>query len=63
MGAIFEPHELSMLDVENLRLHYAETLRHWLSRYEQSIETVRKKYDAAVRADVADVPRRFDRRL
>ena len=45
MTAIFEPREFSMLDVENIRLHYAETLRHWLSRYEQSIETIRGMYD------------------
>jgi cyclopropane-fatty-acyl-phospholipid synthase len=46
MGTIFEPHQLSILEVENLRMHYAETLRHWLSRYEESVETVRKQYDA-----------------
>jgi len=33
MMAIFEPHGMSVLDVENLRLHYAETLRHWKERY------------------------------
>ncbi len=46
MGAIFEPNQLSILEVENLRLHYAETLRHWLARYEESAETVRELYDA-----------------
>ncbi|HXY36198.1 MAG TPA: cyclopropane-fatty-acyl-phospholipid synthase family protein [Planctomycetaceae bacterium] len=46
MGPIFEPHQLSILEVENLRMHYAQTLRHWLSRYEESVETVRKNYDA-----------------
>jgi len=45
MSAIFERREFSVLDVENIRLHYAETLRHWLARYEQSIETVRGMYD------------------
>jgi cyclopropane-fatty-acyl-phospholipid synthase len=45
MSPIFEPHDLSVLDVENIRLHYAETLRHWLVRYEQSIETIRGMYD------------------
>jgi cyclopropane-fatty-acyl-phospholipid synthase len=45
MSPIFEPHDLSVLDVENIRLHYAETLRHWLARYEHSIETVRGMYD------------------
>jgi cyclopropane-fatty-acyl-phospholipid synthase len=46
MGAIFEPNQLSILEVENLRLHYAETLRHWLARYEEAAETVRELYDA-----------------
>jgi len=45
MSAIFERHEFSVLDVENIRLHYAETLRHWLARYEQSNETIRQMYD------------------
>ena len=42
---IFEPHDFSVLDVENLRLHYAETLRHWLARYEENIETIRGMFD------------------
>src|SRR5690606_18531258 len=29
MMRIFEPFEFSVLDVENIRLHYAKTLRHW----------------------------------
>ncbi len=33
MMAIFEPCGFSVLDVENLRLHYAETLRHWMARF------------------------------
>jgi cyclopropane-fatty-acyl-phospholipid synthase len=37
---IFEPHEYAVLDVENLRLHYAKTLEHWLARYERSVERV-----------------------
>ena len=32
---IFEPNRLSVLDVENLRLHYSLTLQNWLQRYEQ----------------------------
>lgn len=31
---VFEPAGLSVLDVENLRLHYARTLEHWQARYE-----------------------------
>jgi cyclopropane-fatty-acyl-phospholipid synthase len=42
---IFEPAGLSVLDVENLRLHYAQTLRHWLELYERNVERVRALYD------------------
>jgi cyclopropane-fatty-acyl-phospholipid synthase len=42
---IFEPADLSVLDVENLRLHYAQTLRHWLELYEGAAERVRALYD------------------
>lgn len=42
---IFEPADLSVLDVENLRLHYAQTLRHWLELYERNVERVRALYD------------------
>jgi len=42
MMQIFEPSNLSVLDVENMRQHYALTLRHWLQRYEGAIESVRK---------------------
>jgi len=45
MSQIFEPWDLSILDVENLRLHYAQTLRHWLELYEASIERVRSMFD------------------
>jgi len=46
MMEIFEPNGLSVLDVENLRLHYARTLQHWLERYEENLETVRSMFDA-----------------
>jgi cyclopropane-fatty-acyl-phospholipid synthase len=45
MMAIFEPWDLSVLDVENLRLHYAQTLRDWLSLYEGASERVRAMFD------------------
>lgn len=45
MMDIFEGPGFSVLDVENLRLHYAKTLEHWLERYEQNLETVRGMYD------------------
>lgn len=45
MAAVFEPYNFSILDVENLRLHYAQTLTHWLERFDESIETVREMFD------------------
>ncbi len=45
MAHIFEPWELSILDVENLRLHYAQTLRQWLANYEAASERVRAMFD------------------
>ena len=45
MMSVFEPHRFAVLDVENLRLHYAETLRHWLRRFEDSVDTVREQFD------------------
>ena len=47
MMQIFEPYEFSVLDVENLRLHYARTLEHWLQRFEDSAERVSVMFDAA----------------
>lgn len=45
MMDLFEPNGLSVLDVENIRLHYAETLRGWLERYEQNVDQVRAMFD------------------
>ncbi|WP_025770466.1 SAM-dependent methyltransferase [Thioalkalivibrio sp. HK1] len=45
MMDIFEPHNFSIIDIENLRLHYARTLREWLTRFDRVVETVRAKYD------------------
>ena len=47
MMDIFEPNRFSVLDVENLRLHYAKTLEHWLLRYEQHVDVVEKMMDPA----------------
>jgi len=41
---ILEPADLSVLDVENLRLHYARTLEHWLERFERAGDMVRSRY-------------------
>lgn len=45
MMDIFEPREFSVLDVENLRPHYAKTLEHWLERYEQHVDQVSSMFD------------------
>jgi cyclopropane-fatty-acyl-phospholipid synthase len=45
MMQIFEPSNLSVLDIENIRLHYALTLRAWLARYESAVDRVRAMLD------------------
>lgn len=45
MMQIFEPWNLSILDVENIRLHYARTLHHWLDLYEGATEKVAEMFD------------------
>jgi len=47
MMQIFEPFDFSVLDVENLRLHYAKTLEHWLQRYEDNVDRVTEMFDPA----------------
>ena len=42
---IFEPWNLSVLDVENIRLHYARTLRHWMALYEGATDRVAGMFD------------------
>lgn len=42
---VLEPHGLSVLDVENLRLHYAKTLEHWLQRFNDASQQVEKMFD------------------
>ena len=37
---ILERNNYAVLDVENLRLHYAKTLEHWLERYERAVDRV-----------------------
>ena len=46
MMAIFEPQAFSVLDVENLRLHYALTLWHWLRRFDQVADRVADQFNA-----------------
>jgi cyclopropane-fatty-acyl-phospholipid synthase len=41
---IFETWDFSVLDIENLRLHYARTLEHWLERFERSTGRVTQMF-------------------
>jgi cyclopropane-fatty-acyl-phospholipid synthase len=43
---VFEPSNLTVLDVENLRMHYALTLEHWLSRFERSTQRIQEMFGA-----------------
>jgi cyclopropane-fatty-acyl-phospholipid synthase len=45
MMRIFEPWNLSVLDVENIRLHYARTLRHWMGLFEGASDQVARMFD------------------
>lgn len=42
---VLEPFNFSILDVENLRLHYAKTLEHWLERFEKTEQRISAMYD------------------
>jgi cyclopropane-fatty-acyl-phospholipid synthase len=42
---VLEPASLSVVDVENLRLHYALTLRHWRERFERAKGRVADMFD------------------
>ena len=46
-GRVFEPVNLSVLDIENLRLHYARTLEHWFDRHERHVDRVAAMFDEA----------------
>jgi cyclopropane-fatty-acyl-phospholipid synthase len=45
MMDLFEPLDFTVLDVENLRLHYAKTCEHWLERFEWNLALVREMFD------------------
>jgi cyclopropane-fatty-acyl-phospholipid synthase len=47
MMPLFGPNGFSVLDIENLRLHYALTLRHWIDRFERVQDKVREMFDPA----------------
>ncbi|GGY66009.1 SAM-dependent methyltransferase [Marinobacter zhanjiangensis] len=42
---ICEANDFSVMDVENLRLHYAQTLTHWKERFDQNEDRVAEMYD------------------
>lgn len=44
-GSVLEPWSLSVLDVENLRLHYAATLDHWRRRFDAGSAQVAEMFD------------------
>lgn len=44
VSTVFEPWNFAVLDVENLRMHYAKTLEHWLSRFEASVDRVSQMF-------------------
>jgi cyclopropane-fatty-acyl-phospholipid synthase len=44
---VLGPWDFAVLDVENLRLHYARTLEHWLTRFEHSLDRVVEMFDEA----------------
>lgn len=45
MMQIFEPNNIAVYDVENLRLHYSRTLGEWVKRYEENIEEITEMMD------------------
>jgi cyclopropane-fatty-acyl-phospholipid synthase len=45
VAGTLQPGRFSVLDVENLRLHYARTLAHWLERFERASERVTAMFD------------------
>ncbi len=46
MMDLFETQDFSILDVENLRLHYAQTLEFWRDNFESNVDAVERMFDA-----------------
>ena len=63
MMDLFEPAGFSVLDVEDLHLHYAKTLEHWLARFESVTAAGGPDVRPAVRADLAALPGRVAGRI
>ncbi|HID82420.1 MAG TPA: class I SAM-dependent methyltransferase, partial [Thiotrichales bacterium] len=47
MLTVFETGDLAIHDIENLRLHYAKTLHHWLERFEDHKDEITNMMDEA----------------
>jgi len=47
MAGLFEPNRFTVLDVENLRLHYARTCAEWLRNYEAVSSRVTERFGEA----------------
>jgi len=45
MMGVFEPRGFSILDLENLRLHYAKTIENWLQRFDRRQDEIRHMFD------------------
>ncbi|NTV48817.1 MAG: class I SAM-dependent methyltransferase [Geobacteraceae bacterium] len=45
MMNVLEPLDFTVLDVENLRLHYAKTCEHWLWRFEKNVNRIQEMFD------------------
>jgi cyclopropane-fatty-acyl-phospholipid synthase len=44
---VLEPWDFSVLDAENLRLHYVRTLSHWRARFEKAADQAAAMFDEA----------------
>jgi cyclopropane-fatty-acyl-phospholipid synthase len=42
---VLGPFDFSVLDVENLRLHYARTIEHWRARFDAAADVVTSRFD------------------
>ncbi|MGD8347249.1 MAG: cyclopropane-fatty-acyl-phospholipid synthase family protein [Lysobacterales bacterium] len=47
MAGLFEPNRFTVLDIENLRLHYARTCAEWLRNFEAVSERVTERFGEA----------------
>ena len=60
---ILQPLGFSVLDVENIRLHYAKTLEHWRERFLRASDQVTRDVRRDLRARVGPVSRRVGGRV